>query len=101
MGAMVMLATKLVQILLVSCAILSLSAAYGVATPIVSIQPATQTAEPGQSLSVDVLISDVTDLYAFELDLAFDPTILATIGVTEGPFLPSGGSTVFIPWNDR
>jgi hypothetical protein len=92
-----MLAAKLMQIVLVSGAILSLSSAYGVAIPIVSIEPPSQKAEPGQSLSVDVLISDVADLYAFEFDLVFDPAILAAAGVTEGSFLPNSGTTVFIP----
>jgi adhesin HecA-like repeat protein len=37
------------------------------------------------------------DLYAFEFELGFaDPLILSATGVTEGPFLPSGGTTVFV-----
>jgi hypothetical protein len=67
------------------------------ATPVVSIQPSVSTIAPGDSLTLDVDIADVTDLFAFQFDLGFDPTALAAAGVTEGDFLPAGGTTLFIP----
>ncbi len=51
----------------------------------------------GETFSLDVAIRDVTDLFAFQFDLGFDPTILAAMSLSEGPFLPSGGGTIFIP----
>lgn len=51
----------------------------------------------GDTFEVDVNISGITDLYAFQFDLTFDPTVLAADSVTEGAFLPSGGTTFFIP----
>ena len=66
------------------------------ASPILSIQPSTLTVAPGQSFALDVDISDVADLYAFQFDLGFDPTVLSGISVSEGAFLPSGGTTFFI-----
>src|SRR5262249_46484876 len=36
-------------------------------------------------------------LYAFQFDLGFNPAILSVISVTEGPFLPGGGASLFIP----
>ena len=42
-------------------------------------------------------VSGATDLYGYQLDLGFDPTIVTALGVTEGPFLGTGGSTLFIP----
>lgn len=51
----------------------------------------------GDTFEVDVDVSGITDLYAFQFDLTFDPTLLAADSVTEGAFLPSGGTTFFIP----
>jgi len=44
-----------------------------------------------------VSIADVSDLYAFQFDLSFDPAILQLLSISEGLFLPSAGSTIFIP----
>jgi adhesin HecA-like repeat protein len=55
------------------------------------------TAAVGDTVTVDVDVSGVTDLYAFQFDLSFDPTILAAESEIEGTFLPGGGTTFFIP----
>jgi hypothetical protein len=70
----------------------------GSATPILSIEPPSLLVQRGDSFSLDVRISGVTetDLFAFQFDLAFDPLILSARSITEGPFLPSGGATAFI-----
>lgn len=67
------------------------------AVPIVHIQPSTATVLPGDIFSLDVAISDVVDLFAFQFDLGFDPTILVANSISEGPFLSTGGPTFFIP----
>ena len=67
------------------------------ANPMLSFNPSTQTVAPGDIFSVEVTISDITDLFSFQFDLNFDPAILSANSVTEGPFLPSGGSTFFNP----
>lgn len=54
------------------------------------------TVSSGASLSVNVNISNVADLYDYQLDLTFNPNVVSAIGVTEGAFLQSGGSTFFI-----
>jgi hypothetical protein len=54
------------------------------------------TVSQGSRFAVDVNISGAADLYAFQLDLTFDPSILAVTSVSEGLFLPGGGSTFFI-----
>lgn len=43
---------------------------------------------------VDVVVEDVTNLGAFEFELAFDPAVLSFADVTEGPFLSSSGRLV-------
>jgi hypothetical protein len=51
----------------------------------------------GEPVSVDGSISNVTDLYALQFAVEFDPNVLAVMGVGEGAFLPSGGATFFLP----
>jgi Cohesin domain len=65
------------------------------ASAILSIQDL--SASLGDTVTVEVDISDVSDLYAFQFDLIFDPTIMSDSSSTEGPFLPGGGATFFIP----
>jgi general secretion pathway protein D len=52
-------------------------------------------ASVGDTITVDVNVAGANDLYAFQLDLGFDPAILSAVSVTEGTFLPGGGSTIF------
>jgi adhesin HecA-like repeat protein len=67
------------------------------ASPILSIVPATQTVSAGSGVTLDVNISDVTDLFGFQFDLTFLPSVLSANSIAEGPFLPSGGTTFFLP----
>lgn len=49
------------------------------------------------AFNVPVTIAQVSDLYAFQFDIAFNPAVLELQDLTEGPFLPSAGITSFIP----
>jgi general secretion pathway protein D len=51
----------------------------------------------GGTLLVPVSIDQGADLYAYQFDLAYDPSILQLESILEGPLLPSVGSTVFSP----
>lgn len=51
----------------------------------------------GSLFTLDVNISGVSDLTAFQFDVGFDPAFAQAIQVTEGPFLQSAGPTLFIP----
>ena len=63
----------------------------------VSIEPATNTFSVNDTFSLDIVVTDITDLYGFQFDVGFSPSILSATGITEGAFLPLGGSTFFIP----
>lgn len=68
------------------------------ATPILSIDPPSQGANVGDNFLLNVTIADITDLFAYQFDVAYDPTVLAAQSIMEGVFLSSGGdSTVFLP----
>ncbi|MGA2117246.1 MAG: cohesin domain-containing protein [Bryobacteraceae bacterium] len=63
----------------------------------ISVEPPTPTVTAGQSFTLSVEISGATDLYGYQFDLGFDPTVLEATSVTEGAFLGTGGPTIFIP----
>jgi len=63
----------------------------------ITIDPTTQTTSTGTVVTVDVDITNVTNLYGYQFDLTFNPSILQAVSSTEGTFLPSGGATFFIP----
>jgi hypothetical protein len=59
----------------------------------VSAVPSSGSVAPGSSLSVDIRIADATDLFAYQLDMTFDPLVLQATTVVDGAFLTSGGGT--------
>src|SRR5258706_532755 len=63
---------------------------------IINIQPSLFSATAGSPLTLDVNITGATDLYAYQFDLKFDPTILFAVSVTNGLFLsiPADGSFI-------
>jgi hypothetical protein len=67
------------------------------AQAVISIDPTTQTTSTGSVVTVDVAISNVSDLYGYQFDLGFNPSVLQAVSASEGPFLAGGGSTFFIP----
>jgi len=69
------------------------------ALPAVSFNPSNITGvNVGSSFSVSVQISDVTNLWGWTITLSWDPSILQMQGApTEGPFLKTAGSTLFVP----
>lgn len=71
------------------------------AAPLVSIVPATGTFQVGETVSFDVVVANVLDLFSFQFDVAFDPTVFSAVPTadgfsSEGAFLKSGGDTFFI-----
>ena len=59
------------------------------------------TVSQGNTFAVAVNISGVANLYDYQFDLRFNPSVLSATGVTEGAFLSSGGATIFIPGIDN
>jgi len=67
------------------------------ADAVLSVSTSPGSISVGDTFTVDVNITGVTDLSAFQFDLTFDPTLLSATNVTEGTFLSGGGPTFFIP----
>jgi len=73
--------------------------AYYVAETVVAVDPPTNTANIGETFTVDINIVDAEDLYSWGIKVQWDRDILDAIDVTEGPFLqgqPDGTAFVKI-----
>ena len=58
------------------------------ATPsFITVQPATQTVIVGQTVSFDLLLNGVTDLVAWQVDLAYNPSVLSLTAILYGSLL--------------
>jgi hypothetical protein len=66
------------------------------AQAVLSVDPISQTVSMGSTVTVDIDIANVSDLYAYQFDLTFNPSVLSAVSSSEGPFLATGGSTFFI-----
>lgn len=73
------------------------SAASADPVPALTIEPSLATIQTGDTLTLGVMVRDVTDLFAFQFDIGFDPGVLTATAITEGSFLSSAGFTFFVP----
>lgn len=64
---------------------------------VVSLQPASSTISSGGTATIDVDISGVSDLYAYQFDVLFGAATASATSETEGSFLLGGGTTFFVP----
>ena len=60
------------------------------------ILPSSPTIGLGNAESIDVNVSGLSDLYAFQFDLSFNPSVLAFVSITEGDLFNNVGVS-FIP----
>lgn len=51
----------------------------------------------GEFIHINVNVSSITDLYAYQFDLAYSPTRLRAVSISEGSFLSTASPTVFVP----
>jgi len=82
---------------LIAVMLISALAPAAHAIPLLSFAPSSTTATVGDRLFIDVIASDVLDLYAFQFDVAFDPVVLGAQGITEGGLLSAVDATFFVP----
>lgn len=62
-----------------------------------SVEPLSQDVLLGNTVSVDIDISDVTDLYGWQFSLGYDGTILSLLSLSAGSLLGTGGTTFWYP----
>ncbi len=63
----------------------------------ISVSPSSVTVMVGQSFSIDVTISAVSNLYGWEYKLRWNASLLSAVSVVEGSFLETAGNTFFVP----
>lgn len=61
------------------------------------VEPQTTSEPINQDFAVNITISNVADLYAWQFKLTWNTTMLDLLNITEGPFLKSGGTTIWKP----
>lgn len=64
-------------------------------TPNLHVQPSSTTVDVGESFPINISITDVNQLAAWQLKLYYKNSILNGIFTFEGPFLKQGGSTFY------
>ena len=65
------------------------------AAPILNAQATPNPVTVGSNVDVDVRIDDIADLAGYQFTLNFNASLFQAIGVTEGAFLGSAGTTYF------
>jgi len=89
--------SKVVRRMAVATMLGLLPMAGAVAAPIFGLTASSISVPHGGLLTINVTASGLTDLYAYQFSLNFNPALFqATIpSATEGPFLATAGSTFF------
>jgi len=63
-----------------------------------SISPPSKTVAPGETFTVDVLVTPAVHIAGAQFDLSFDPSLVTAISVEEGDLFNQGGfNTFFLP----
>ena len=68
---------------------------YTVANPGVGYGFSKTPIHTGETFTLDIRAENVFDLAGWQFDIAFDPTVLEAINVSEGDFLKMGSTTLF------
>jgi len=68
---------------------------------VISMNPQTVVANPGDTFTISIDIESVVDCYAWEVEIAWEPELLELVSVTEGPFLAGAGPTFFASTVDQ
>lgn len=84
-----------IPIIVVLVSVLNHSVARAI--PIMGITPSSTTVNLGDSFTLDVTVSNVTNLGAFQFVLDFDPLLISATSITAGGFLSGGGPASFVP----
>lgn len=64
---------------------------------VLSVEPSSHNIGFSSSFAVDVSVKDVSNLYAYQFDIKFNPNLFNAVSVVESPFLSSSGTTFFLP----
>src|ERR1700730_8096691 len=69
----------------------------GLSHALPTVTAGSATVHVGDVFTIPISIANTTDLFAWQFDLSFKPSIVHALAVTEGPFMSSFGTTLFTP----
>ena len=95
MNRKIIIVACLVAILVAVLAYVILSSPPSSPSTVLSVEPQTVQGTTGQNFTVNVSISNVTDLYSWQVELSWNPSLLNVTNVMEGPMLKSNGNITF------
>jgi len=89
--------------LILACTLMFVATETTQANPgVIAIEPAEiKDISPGGSFRVNVTVSDVSEVYGWQVNITFNPQILNVDNVTEGTFLKQVNQTVFMKTIDN
>ncbi len=64
---------------------------------VVSVDPKISSGSAGTTVTINITVTNVTDLYSYDGNLTYNPTILNCTSCAEGPFLGTAGMTWWVP----
>jgi len=67
------------------------------AAPTLTVEPSLLSVSTGSNFSLVIDVNTVSDLFAYQFDVDFNPKVLSVSAVTEKSFLAGGGTTFFLP----
>jgi len=70
------------------------------ASPVAKMYVNPQNQTVSASFTVDINVTDVTDMYDWEFNLNYSTSIITATGITEGPFLKSNVEELWVSDND-
>lgn len=83
--------------LVIFCAVMGLLGVLpATAAPVISVLPHETTVGLGDYFTVDIVITDVRELYAVDLDVLFNTDIMDYDSYSQGTFLSSEGDWTFV-----
>jgi len=86
-------ALLIISTIIASFTVLNFVSAQGTT---VSVEPPSQEVLVCSTFTIDILISDVTNLDAWEVWVYFDPALMEAMGVIWGPFIPLGDMVLLL-----
>ena len=92
------LSVFLMMLLLVSWQFMAIQSVS--ASPVTKMYVNPQDQTVSSSFTVDINVTDVTDLYDWEFNLNYSTSIITATSITEGPFLKSDVVSLYVSDND-
>jgi general secretion pathway protein D len=69
--------------------------------PCLSIEPSPKEVTAGSTFEIGVVVRDVSDLFAYDVEVSYDPSILGVVSITDGTALSPSNPIDFLSFFDN